>query len=154
MACSLHFLFPFCCIPFAEFQMALAQAVACKEKCQVPLCLEAMLTCVAQISPFSISHWWRELLELHETCWPLDLSTGEPTVHRRCRPHTMARGRRRKREQSAHTHNTSTSVGRSSAEEMAKLNSLSLLSCSGKLYIQLYPFNSSTQTCQAAMLLQ
>ena len=37
---------------------------------------------------------------------------------------------------------------------MVKLNSLSLLSCSGKLYIQLYPFNSSTQTCQAAMLLE
>ena len=48
----------------------------------------------------------------------------------------------------------STSVGRSSAEEMAKLNSLSLLSCSGKLYIQLYPFNHSTQTCWAAILLQ
>jgi hypothetical protein len=26
--------------------MALAQAVARKQKCQVPLCLEAMLTCV------------------------------------------------------------------------------------------------------------
>ena len=37
--------------------------------------------------------------------------------------------------QSAHTHSTSTSVGRSSAEKMAKLNLLSLLSCSGKLYI-------------------
>ena len=53
-----------------------------------------------------------------------------------------------------HTHSTSTSVGWSSAEEIAKLNSLSLLSCSEKLYIQLYPSNPSTQTCQAAMLLQ
>ena len=72
--------------------------------------------------------------------------------HCRCRPHTMARGRRREREQS--THSTSISVGRNSAEEMAKLNSLTLLSCSGKLYIQLYPSNSSAQTCQAAILLQ
>ena len=31
---------------------------------------------------------------------------------------------------------------------------LLLLSCSGKLYIQLYPSNLSTQTCQTAMLLQ
>ena len=44
------------------------------------------------------------------------------------------------------THSTSTSVGRSSTEEMAKLNSLSLLSCSGKLYIQLYPSNPNIQT--------
>ena len=59
--------------------------------------------------------------------------TDEPTTHQRCRPHTMARGRRREGEQSMHTHNTSTSVGRSSVEEMVKLNSLTLLSCSGKL---------------------
>ena len=66
----------------------------------------------------------------------------------------MARGRRREGEQSAHTHSTSTSVGRSSAEEMTKLNSFSLLSCSGKLYKQLYSSNPSAQTCQADMLLQ
>jgi len=53
-----------------------------------------------------------------------------------------------------HTHNTSTSVGRSSAGEMVKLNSLTFLSCSGKLYIQLYPSNPNTQTWQVAMLLQ
>ena len=80
-------------------------------------------------------------------CWPGISRTGEPTVYRRCRPYTMARGRRREGEQSARTHSISTSVGRSSAEDMAKLNSLSLLSCSGKLYIQLYPSNPSTQTC-------
>jgi hypothetical protein len=59
---------------------------------------------------------------------------GEPIVHRRCRPHTMAGGRR-ERENRAHTYSTSTSVGRSPAKEMTKLNSLTLLSCSGKLYI-------------------
>ena len=57
-------------------------------------------------------------------------------------------------ENKAHTHSTSTSVGRSSAEKMAKLNSLYLLSCSEKLYIQLYISNPSTQTCHAVMLLQ
>jgi len=85
---------------------------------------------------------------------PWIVGTGEPTAHRRCRPVTMARGRRREGEQSAHIHSTSTSVGRSSTEEMAKLNSLSLLSCSGKLYIQLYTSNPSTQICQTVMLLQ
>ena len=84
---------------------------------------------------------------------PLISGTSEPTTHQRCRPHILARGRRREGEQSMHTHSTSTSVGRSSTEEMAKLNSLSLLSWSGKLYIQLYPSNPSTQTCQATMLL-
>ena len=37
---------------------------------------------------------------------------------------------------------------------MVKLNSLTLLSCIGNLYIQLYPSNPSTQTCQSVMLLQ
>ena len=68
-----------------------------------------------------------------------------PTTTNVVQPHTMVRGRRREGEQS-----TSTSVGRSSIEEMAKLNSLSLLSSRGKLYIQLYPSSPST----AAMLLQ
>ena len=58
------------------------------------------------------------------------------------------------RENRARTHSINTNVGQSSVEEMAKLNSLSLLGCGGKLYIQLYLSNPSTQTCQAAMLLQ
>ena len=87
-------------------------------------------------------------------CWPLISSIGEPTTYQCCRSHTMARDWRREGEQNARTHSTSISVGRSSAEEMAKLNSLSLLSYSGKLYIQLYPSNPSTQICQAVMLLQ
>ena len=67
--------------------------------------------------------------------------------------YTTARGRR-ERKNRAHIHSTSTSIGRSSIEEMAKLNSLTLLSYSGKLYIQFYPSNPSVQTCQVVMLLQ
>ena len=86
--------------------------------------------------------------------------TGESTTHHRCRPRIVVADRtlwlevEEGRDNRAHTHNTITSVGRSSAEEMAKLNSLTLLSCSRKLYIQLYPSNPSAQTCQAVMLLQ
>ena len=53
------------------------------------------------------------------------------------------------REKRARTHSTSTSVDRSSAEKMAKLNSFSLLSCSGKLYIQLYPSNPTVTRCDS-----
>ena len=76
--------------------------------------------------------------------------TDEPTAHRRCRPHTLRLEVEKRRENRVHTHST----GRSSVEEMTKLNSLTLLNCSGKLYIQLYPSNPNTQTCQAIMLLQ
>ena len=46
---------------------------------------------------------------------------GEPIGHRCSRTHTMAGGRRG-RENRARIHSISTSVGQSSAEEMAKLN--------------------------------
>ena len=46
--------------------------------------------------------------------------TGEPTGHRRSR--SLWLEVEEGRENRAHTHNTSTSVGRSSAEEIAKLN--------------------------------
>ena len=81
--------------------------------------------------------------------------TGESTTHQRYRPrlslsdHTLWLEVEEGRKNIAHTHGTSNSVGRSSAE-MAKLNSLSLLSYSGKLYIHLYLSSPST----AAMLLQ
>jgi len=56
-------------------------------------------------------------------------------------------------EQSAHTHHKYQRWPELCRED-GKLNSLSLLSCSDKLYIQLYSSNPSVQTCQAVMLLQ
>ena len=71
--------------------------------------------------------------------------TGEPIAH--WRSSSLWLEVEEERENRAHTHSTSTSIGRSSADKMAKLNSLTSLSCSGKLYIQLYLSNPSTQTC-------
>ena len=50
--------------------------------------------------------------------------TSESTVHHHCQPYTLQLEVEEGRENRAHTHSTSTSVGRSSAEEIAKLNSL------------------------------
>ena len=63
----------------------------------------------------------------NETVGPEICGTGEPTAHRRCRPHTLRQKVEEGRENRAHTHGTSTSVGRSSPEEMAKLNSLNFI---------------------------
>ena len=101
-----------------------------------------------------ISVYWPK----KKICWPTGSSAS--TTHHSCRPrqtlsdHTLWLKVEEGRENRVYTHSRSTSVGRSSAEEMTKLNSLCLLSCSGKLYIQLYPYNPNTQTCQAIMLLQ
>ena len=71
-----------------------------------------------------------------------------PTTTNVVRPHTMARGRRSEGEQSIHTQQRhqrwpELCIGDGKSE-------LSLLGCSGKLYIQLYPSSPST----AAILLQ
>ena len=78
--------------------------------------------------------------------------SGESTTHQSCRaqptttdvvrPYSMAGGRRREGEQSIHTQYKHQRwpepyIGDGKSE-------LTLLSCSGKLYIQLYSSNSST----------
>ena len=128
--------------------------------CQFPpmVCMISSIACDIQfrgicvqapvgLQPFFFAHMpWPVFAG--KFCWPCIYGTGESTAHQCWRPHTMARGKRREGEQSTHT--ASTSIGRNSTEEIVKLNSLSLLSCSGKLYIQLYPSSPST----AAMILQ
>ena len=96
------------------------------------------------------------------SCWPLDLRYGDirpltsvaehtlamPTTNCRCRPHTMWLEIEEERENRAYTQQIhqpwpELCIGDGKSE-------LSLLSCSGKLYIQLYPSSPSI----AAMLLQ